>query len=151
MSPQRMLRAIGPQFLALFLLVACAPLIGAYNERAYLNATTLKAHSLALVAKSGDEFATHREAAEALMVEVDAAYEYANGLPGNTIAAQQWRALKDPDGALLGGFVRLWRDAGRISPAARPEIGAQIAEAFDQIICLEINKARAQACAPAPG
>lgn len=144
-APLRILM-LAPRLVALLLLVACAPLIGAYSEQAYFNATSLKAQSLALVAKSGDSFADHADAVDAVLIDVDAAYEYSAGLPNNAISAAQWRLLRNPEGNLLGGFVRRWREDGSLPAAYRRAKHRQLGLAFDRIICLEINKARAQAC-----
>ena len=133
-------------FALLFGLMACDPLIGPFTEQAYKNATSLKAQSLALMAKSTQPYANHRAAAEKLMVDVDAAYEYANGLPRNDLSARQWNILRDPNGNLLGGYLRRWRDAGKINSFVMQESRKQIGSAFDTIICLEINKREASAC-----
>ena len=70
-----------------FGLAACSALISPFSETAYRNATSLKAESLALIAKSSEPYAQHRVAAEKLAVDVDAAFEYANGIPRNGIVA----------------------------------------------------------------
>ncbi|KNG93592.1 hypothetical protein [Pseudaestuariivita atlantica] len=137
--------------LALFTLVmvfvaACEPLISPYRETAYQNATTLKARSAALVAKASDPYPQHRTEAEALLVAVDAAYEYSRGLPRNEVSAKQWDIMRDPNGNLLGGFIGRWRDKGRLNPFVRDEGAELIAEGFDTIICVEINKRAADSC-----
>ena len=63
-------------------------LISPFQEQAYENATTLKAQSLALIAKSGEPYSSHRESLEKLLVDVDAAYEYADGLPKNEVVSK---------------------------------------------------------------
>ena len=95
---------------ALSLLVwlsACDPLISAYTEQAYQNATRLKAESLALIAKSGQPFSSRQAEVEQLLTNIDAAYEYAKGLPKNEVAAEQWRKIRDPGGGLLGSGLVL--------------------------------------------
>jgi hypothetical protein len=127
-------------------LAACAPLISEYNADAYKNATTLKAETLSLIDKAGDSYGSRRIEAEALTTKVDAAYEFAAGLPNNQISAQQWQILRNPDGNLYGGFVRLWRKAGKLGDVYRSEKKAQLAAAFDYIICLEANKKDSKSC-----
>ena len=83
---------------ALFLfsiLCSCAPIISPFTEEAYSTATSLKAQSLALVAKSDESFSKHQAAVDQLLVDVDAAYEYANGLPQNEVSAQLWDILRE--------------------------------------------------------
>lgn len=132
--------------LAALAISACEPLISPYSAEAYSNATSLKARSLAIVAKSGEPFPTHEEEVEQLLVDVDAAYEFARGNPKNGIAAQQWALLRDPGGGLLGGYMRKWQAEGRINDFVRTESQRTISKAFDYIICLEINKSRSAAC-----
>jgi hypothetical protein len=130
-------------------LSGCTPLIGAYSDEAYKNATSLKAETLALMDKSGESFVTHKSEVDAVTTRISAAYEYSAGLPSNQLSAQQWQILRNPDGNLYGAFVRRWQSSGRISPAYRTEKKIDIAEAFDYIICLEANKKESRPCSAA--
>ncbi|WP_238368742.1 hypothetical protein [Mesobacterium pallidum] len=132
--------------LAIFALAACDPLMAPYSVEAYRMATELKARSLALVGKSSESYAMHEETAEALLIDIDAAYEYARGLPRNEIAAEQWRILRDPKAQLMGGFVAQWQRNGTVGAFFRQDKAQQIGAAFDTIICLEINKRAATRC-----
>lgn len=125
---------------------ACTPLIGAYSPRAYEHATSLKAETLALVERADEPYAEHRQAAERLMVDLQRAYEYVRGVPRNAISARQWRLLVDPDGDLVGRFMQRWRDEGTLRPAFIAEFRAILADAFDEIICLEANKREPTDC-----
>lgn len=139
-------RRLAALFSLFFVLAACEPFISPFTEQAYKNATTLKAQSLALIAKSGQPYSMHRDAVEKLLVDVDAAYEYADGLPNNEVVSAQWVILRNPDGNLLGGFANRWRSSGTLNPFIREEISMQVGKAFDTIICVEINKREASAC-----
>lgn len=131
---------------ALLALAACDPLIARFSDEAYRNATSLKARSLALVAESGAAFASQADSVGQLMVDVDAAYEFVKGRPGNEIAAGQWDLMRNPQGGLLGGYVALWRRAGTVSALARTDAAEAIGDGFDLIICLEVNKREPRAC-----
>ena len=131
------------------LLFGCSPLIAEYSLDAYRNATTLKAEVAALVEKSGETYASHKGEAEELTTKIDAAYEFAAGIPNNTLSARQWQILRDPEGGLYGGFIRQWREKGKTSPFFRKEMKQQLNAAFDRIICLEVSKQRARSCASA--
>jgi hypothetical protein len=123
---------------ALFLfLAACAPLIGPYSPTAYKNATALKAETLALMDKATAPYPDNEGKVEALMVEIDKAYEYVHGFPSNDLSARQWAILKKPDGDLLGRFFGRWRSEGTLKPAYISEFRGIISDAFDEIICLE--------------
>jgi hypothetical protein len=130
-----------------FLLAACTSLpVGEYSLQAYENATTLKAETLALVAKSGQPFSANREAVEALSVKIDAAYEFAAGTSKDSPSALQWQLMRDPNVNLFGGFVRYWQKRGTLKPTMRQQTADQMSAAFDHIICLEANKKETAAC-----
>lgn len=143
---------------ALRLLPACAILFIAscvdfpdYSQTAYANATSLKARSLVLVANGTDPYATHRQDAEALLLSLDEAYEFANGIENNNEAAKLWDILRDPNGSLIGGFVTNWQTEfpGGASASFVEEVGDNLSDNFDRLICLEANKREASSC-PAP-
>ncbi len=145
---------LGPglrRILALLLLpvalAACDPLIGGYSAEAYKNATSLKARSLAMIDRAGRSYASQQNGVEALMTDIDAAYEFANGLPKNRISAAQWQLMRDPDEGLMGGFVAGWKRNRTVGAFFRNERKQQIARAYDYIICLEVNKQKATPCA----
>jgi hypothetical protein len=132
------------------LLLACTPLIASYNADAYKNATNLKAETGALIEKSGEPFAQNKPAVETLTTRINAAYEYAAGLPSNRISAQQWQILRNPSGGLYGEFVARWREQGTTSRAYRAAKKQQLDRAFDFIICLEANKQESRPCSAPP-
>ncbi len=129
-----------------FVLLSCTPLISPFSEQAYQNATSLKAESLALIAKSGEPFETHKDAVAKVILDADIAYEYAKGLPQNQETALQWDILRDKNGHLLGGFARVWKQKGVLGDYFKSQTSEQIEKAFDTIICLEINKKNSISC-----
>lgn len=131
---------------AFILLTACAPLIGPYSPTAYQNATSLKATTLAVMEKAKEPYTTHQKEVESLMLEIDKAYEFVNGIPSNSISAKQWFILKKPDGELLGKFILRWKEKNTLSQVYINEFKLLISDAFDEIICLEANKKEATKC-----
>ncbi|MEO9299023.1 hypothetical protein [Devosia alba] len=129
-------------------LSACTSTIAGYSLEAYTLATGLKARSLAVVQLSTESFSTHAEVVDQLLVDIDAAYEFAAGIPNNKIAAEQWALLRDPSEALLGGYFAFWEieEPGGVSEYFRDQSKEIIAEAFNFIICLEVNKQQASSC-----
>ncbi len=123
--------------------LGCAT-ISPYSETAYQQATSLKVDSLALMAKATEPYAPHQAEVEALRLKIDKAYEYAKGLPNNSITTRQWEILKDPDRHLLGGFLELWRTKSTtkstLSATYIADKQRQVGAAFDQIIGLESGK-----------
>jgi len=133
------------------LLVGCAPLIGPYSPTAYQNATSLKATTLALMDKATEPYATHQTDVESLMVEMDKAYEFVNGSPSNSISAKQWYILKKSDGEMFGKFALRWKEKSTLTQTFIDEFKGPVADAFDEIICLEANKKEAAKCAEKGG
>lgn len=126
--------------LILFALISCGPLISPYSTEAYKTATTLKAESLALLRKSGEPYANHAEDIETLSVKVDAAYEFAKGLPLNDAATQAWAAMRDPQAGLLAGYFVEWQEDVRVNDFKRDQAIELIGIGFDKIICIESTK-----------
>lgn len=126
---------------------ACVALPG-YDQKAYENATSLKAHTLALVEKSGeaDSYANNRENIDDLLVNLSAAFEYANGIEHNNESAKNWRNLIGDESSLVNGWLETWRQQEQITQAGVAENSILIGEAFDTIICLEANKRRLTFC-----
>jgi len=150
-----MLRAFfRPIYLAIAVMLALAACedIPQYSLQAYSNATEAKAKSLALLAKADDPYATHRAEAEALILDLDVAYEFAAGVAGNNAAADMWNIIRDPRENSVGGFVRLWRDdlPGGLSPGFIEAFERDVRFAFDRLICLESNKREPTACPALP-
>jgi len=133
-------------FLVLLTLCSCGPLISDYSIEAYKSATTLKAETGALIEKSGRPYSSMAKDIDANTTKINAAYEFAAGLPYNSLSAQQWQILRDPNGALYGAYIKYWKSQGRVSPAFRTEFKQQLDEAFDTIICLESNKQALTTC-----
>ena len=140
-------------FVMLFVLflTACTPLIGSYSPTAYENATSLKAETLALMDKADEPFANHRAEVEQHQVKLQSAYEFVRGVPSNSISAMQWEILIKEDGDLFGKFVRRWEERSTLNAILIEEFKKLVADAFDEIICLEANKQTASECATAQG
>jgi hypothetical protein len=133
-------------WICIFMLAGCAPLIGPYSPTAYQNATSLKAGTLALMEKATEPYAAHQKEVESLLVEMDKAYEFVKGIPSNSISAKQWNILKKPEGDLLGKYILRWKENTTLTQTYINEFKGLIADAFDEIICLEANKKEATKC-----
>ena len=121
------------------LLVSCAT-ISPFSPKAYEYATTLKVETLALMDLATQPYEDYRTDIHLLLMKIDQAYEYANGLPKNEISARQWEILKDPDRDLLGGFFKYWEEKSTVPKVYIDEMKEQVVEAFDTIIGLESRK-----------
>jgi len=124
-------------------LSAC-PLVSFYDPTSYQRATDLKAESLMLIAKATDPPAAHAAQIDALRLKLSQAYEYERGKgKPNLTTVEQWKLLNDPDGALLGGFLKKWQtdNAGQ-SAAFVSGMSSNVGKAFDQIIKLDSAKVK---------
>ncbi len=135
-------RATGVIFLAALAALCSCATISTFSQTAYEQCTSLKVDSLDLMDHATAPFESHRTEAEALMVRVDKAYEFARGRPKNTITTRQWEILKDPSGHLLGGFMKRWREKSTLSADFVTEVKVNVSDAFDTIIQLESGKIR---------
>lgn len=129
--------------LSILFLAGCAA-ITAYDPTSYKNATDLKAEALLLIEKAKDPPGPHAGAIENLRLKLRQAYEYENGKGGrNRFTLEQWALLSDPNGALLGGFLKKWETENRgQSPAFLEGVSKNVAQAFDEIIKLESHKVK---------
>ncbi|HST31389.1 MAG TPA: hypothetical protein VLK27_11190 [Chthoniobacterales bacterium] len=120
---------------------ACT-LIAHYDQVAYEHATNAKVDTLALMNKATDNYEAHEKEVESLTNELDKAYEYDRGRQLNQITVAQWDVLRDPNRNLVGGFLKMWKEKGKLGAAFIFEKKKQIGDAFDQIIQLESGKRR---------
>jgi hypothetical protein len=112
----------------------------AFNEKAYNKAVVLKVASLELMDKAVDNYTNHSAEADSLRHNLKLAFEYAKGRPDNDIITKQWEIMIDPDRNLIGGFLRIWEEDIKLSPAFVNEAQSVIGDAFDTIIGLESGK-----------
>ena len=140
--PRPIGRAYRRLYLALVVttLWGCAPMIAVFDQHAYENATTLKAHALALMSRAGEPYARRAEDVERFRLAVDAAYEYAAGIPKNEDSSAQWDVLRGDE--LLAGFFEYWKEEGTLVPGDIEAIRRNVSDGFDQIIRLEAAKIR---------
>ena len=120
-------------------LAACS-LIANYDQVAYEHATDAKVDTLALMGKAAGSYDDHQKEVDALVRQLDKAYEYDRGRPLNKITIDQWDILRDPNRDLVGGFLKMWKAKGSLSATFVSEKKIQIGKAFDQIIALESGK-----------
>lgn len=129
-------------------LSACQTVAGLppYDAAAAQRTAELKVETRELMRKSGERYSRHASEVEGLTRRIETAYELAAAAPNNKLVAQQWAIMKNPDGALYGGFVKRWKENGTIKEAFRHEIAAQVEEGFDLILCLETAKRQPVQC-----
>jgi hypothetical protein len=144
-NPRLPSRAVthGAVFLFLLALLGCS-LITPYDPTSYKIATDLKVDSLALLDKSTEPAQGHLVEIQDLEVKVRKAFEYEKGKGDlNSETEKMWALLADPQGDLLGGALRMWKETGKgLGKTFVEEKAAQVAEGFDKIIKLESGKVK---------
>ena len=130
----------------IFLMQGCETLIGPYSPTAYKYATSLKVETLALMSKATNSYSKHKDEVEKLTIELNKAHEFVKGVPSNSISSKQWNILINPNGKLIGKFWLRWKQKTTLSKPFISEFKKIVAESFDQIICLEVNKEKATDC-----
>jgi hypothetical protein len=128
----------------LLLLLGCAT--APFDPAAYQTAVQLKFETLALIDRASERYAAHKASAEALAGKYAAAYDAAAQLAGNQATAEQWLAIRDPQGASAGGVLQSWKQKGPLRPAVRAEKKRAVTRHFDRLICLEAGKQTASDC-----
>jgi len=126
-----------------FLTLSGCSLISHYDQVAYEHATSAKVDTLALMDKATGSYDGHQKEIEALVIELNKAYEYDRGRALNKLTVAQWDILRDPNRNLVGGFLKMWKAKGSLSATFIAEKKPQISDAFDQIIALESGKQKA--------
>jgi hypothetical protein len=106
----------------------------------YQQSTSLKVEASTLMDKAVEPFSKHEAKVAQLMSKVEKAYEYAKGLPKNSISTKQWEILKSSEKNLLGGFMKRWKEENQLSAVFIKEAKGLVADAFDAIIGLETGK-----------
>ena len=129
--------------LALLLASGACRIAAPYDAISYKNATDLKAQSRLLIKKSNMSAGNHQTKIDDLRLKLHQALEYERGKGRpNAETVRLWEILVDPDGNMMGGFLKLWEEKRTVSPAFAREFETVSAEAFDKIIELEHEKVR---------
>ena len=130
--------------LLLFSMTSACALISHYDPTSYQNATNLKAEALLLIEKATDPPNMHKAEIDGLRLKLLQAYEYERGKGSpNQITVAQWKLLSDPEGALLGGFLKKWSSSNTgQSEAFLKGLAKNVGDAFDEIIKVERAKVK---------
>ena len=127
-------------FSLISLLVISCSTISVFSPEAYKQAVDLKVESVNLMSFATMSYDEFSDEVEFLKTELNKAYEYAKGRPNNEISTKQWEILINPNGNLLGGFLKRWAEEETLSQMFVTEMQIMVADAFDAIIGLESGK-----------
>src|SRR5215469_2948805 len=112
--PVRRLLFAVPAFL--LALTACST-IAPYDQAAYEHATSTKAEVLLLMDRATTPYSQNTDKIDAVILDLNKAYEYDKGRLKNQITVQLWTKLLSPNANLFGGFIRYWKSRGELHPA----------------------------------
>jgi hypothetical protein len=126
--------------LTISLVILSCSSISVYSPEAYKQAVDLKVESLNLMALATMPYTDFEDDIDFLNTELSKAYEFSRGRPDNEISAKQWEILMNPEGNLLGGFLKRWEEEGTLSQMFVIEMQTLVSDAFDTIIGLESGK-----------
>lgn len=121
-------------------LITSCSLISNYDQKSYENATSLKVDTKNVMGLATESYSSHTTDIGTLITNLDKAYEYDFSRPKNDITIRLWDKLRNPDGALLGGFLAEWKTEGRLLPGYVRSKQTQIGRGFDMISGLESGK-----------
>lgn len=115
--------------------------IAPYNEKAYENATSMKAESLNVISNGTDDYNDHSSEIKALKLDMSKAAEFANGLKNNVIVTKMYAMFMNEDNkGSLYGVLEKWREKKNLDRAYVKEMERKIGQQFDQLIDLEQGK-----------
>jgi len=126
--------------LSLIILFWSCSTISVFSPEAYKQAVDLKVESLEVISFATMPYSDYKEEVEDLKTELNKAYEFSKGRPKNETSTKQWEILINPDGNLLGGFLKKWKEEENLSQMFVTEMQILVGDAFDTIIGLESGK-----------
>jgi hypothetical protein len=113
--------------------------VSLYDHYTYTETIETKLEALSLVDKSDEEFASHEAAVVALKNQIEKMLIYERGKNKNIITIKMWEVLHN-DKNLIGSYLKLWEEKGRLNPVFIDEAKPQIEQAFDILIQFEEKK-----------
>jgi outer membrane PBP1 activator LpoA protein len=124
---------------ALVLVLTACSTIASYDQTAYEHATSTKAETLLLMDRATTSYSQNTDKIDAVILDLNKAYEYDKGRARNQLTVRQWTKLLSPDD-LFGAFIRKWKSKGQLHPGYIEVKKKDVEDAFDQIIELEQGK-----------
>ena len=120
-------------------LYGCA-LTAPYDQFVYKESTSLKVDALKLMDKAIQPYDSQQTAVEKLNDQLEKLFEYELHRRKNGIRVSMWQLLRNPEKNLLGGFLKRWKESGKLNEPFIEEAKKQVGRAFDQLAELESGK-----------
>jgi hypothetical protein len=87
-----------------------------------------------------DSIVLHEKELAEFETKLQKVYEYERNRPKNEITQKQWDILLNPEGHLLGGFLKRWKSSNQLNETFIINMKKLVSDAFDQIAGLESHK-----------
>jgi hypothetical protein len=120
--------------------VAGCATISQFDQHAYIQTTSLKVDALHVMGLATNDYTAHVQDVETFELNLQKLYEYEKNRPKNDITIEMWDKLMNPEGHLLGGFIKRWKEENKLGSIYVQEAQLLVGKAFDQIAGLESKK-----------
>ncbi len=118
------------------LMMSCVSL---YDHYTYTETIDTKVQILNLMDLSDESYTLHESKVNALKNQIEKMLTYERGKGKNEITIKMWEVLHKENG-LIGKYLSLWKDKGKLSSFFIKEAKPQVKEAFDILITFEEKK-----------
>ena len=122
--------------IAALLMMSCVSL---YDHYTYTETIETKLQALTLMDSSDEEYSSHEAEVAALKNQIEKMLTYEKGKSKNVITIKMWEVLHN-DKNLIGSYLKLWEQKGKLNPVFIDEAKPQIEEAFNILIQFEEKK-----------
>ncbi|MGG6230062.1 hypothetical protein [Tenacibaculum sp. SDUM215027] len=133
-----------PFFILVFItafLSSCSILKTApYDQYSFQKTIEIKIDANQLIGKAESSYQENITEIEKLHNEIAKIVEYEKYKPNNEITYKMWLLLADQDKNLLAGFLKRWKEKGKLSPFFITEAKGQITEALNLLLEYESKK-----------
>ena len=134
-------------FLALFISLpvffggCIASKMAPYDAIAHERAKTIKTAAEELIGMATEDYSTHEPRVGEFQTMVDRQIELEVGRgEKNQKTVSMWNLLMNPNEKLMGGFLKRWKEQGKLSQTFVDEIRPLVARNIDKILNLESKK-----------
>jgi hypothetical protein len=136
------IRRLSGMLLVWLVFNACSSSIAVFDQYAYRQTTALKVDALDLMDKAGVEYTAQEKQIMDMDILFRKVMEYERHRPQNEIVSDMWFKLYDPAFNLYGGFMKRWKEKGKLDRSFISDQQQIVGLAFDQIAELEskLNK-----------
>lgn len=121
--------------------ISCKSLRTAYFDHySFQKSIAIKIDAMRLMDKATTAYSEHSYEIEKIRSEIEKITEYERFKPNNEITYKMWLILGNEDKNLLTGFLKYWKNKGKLSKPFIEEAKKQLTEAMDLLIQYEGKK-----------